>query len=184
MVFREDLTTCSQWVWWWGGGWLPVPSSPVLPGDLLPSPGPGAATTVARVRLAAAEPRHAGGSRGGVAWHRRCAHSAAAMWRPTGKPFASWGPSWLFLPLPLCEMSLLHATPQSRIPRPYLDIKEIDLIVSPLKQAFNSILWGLKTLLNNWAAKRLVISVFIAHIDLSVVNPFKYPCHTGPDGSL
>lgn len=86
--------------------------------------------------------------------------------------------------VPLCEMSLLHAMLQSRIPRPYLDIKEIDLIVRPLKQAFNSILWGLKTLLNNWAAKRLVISVFIAHIDLSVVNPFKYPCHTGPDGSL
>lgn len=84
----------------------------------------------------------------------------------------------------LCEMSLLHSLLQSRILCPYLDIKEMDLIVSPLKQAFNSILWGIKTLLNNWAAKRLVISVFIAHIDLSVVNPFKYPCHTGPDGSL
>lgn len=98
----------------------------------------------------------------------------------TGKPFAG-----LHRPrVPLCEMSLLHTMLQWRIPRPYLDIKEIDLIVRPLKQAFNSILWGLKTLLNNWAAKRLVISVFIAHIDLSVVNPFKYPCHTGPDGSL
>lgn len=41
------------------------------------------------------------------------------------------------------------ATRHARVPHPHLDIKEIDLIVSPLKQAFNSILWGLKTLLNN-----------------------------------
>lgn len=103
---------------------------------------------------------------------------------PHEKALHWWAPWGLLLNVPLCEMSLLHTILQSEIPRPYLDIKEIDLIVSLLKQAFNSILWGLKTLLNNWAAKRLVISVFIACIDLSVVNPFKYPCHTGPDGSL
>lgn len=68
---------------------------------------------------------------------------------PYGRALCQPGTTTAPSPVPLCEMSLPHATPQSRIPRPYLDIKEIDLIVSPLKQAFNSILWGLKTLLNN-----------------------------------
>lgn len=107
----------------------------------------------------------------------------AAGFPPQESPL-SGTPNLSFLHIPLWEMPLPHAVLQSQISCSYLGIKEIDLIVSPLKQAFNSILWGLKTVLNNWVAKRLVISVFIAHIDLSAVNPFKYPCHTGPDGSL
>lgn len=120
-------------------------------------PLPAGATTAV-----AATAGHAGG-RGAPAQQRRtwrylaqvvCAPSTPKR-QPGGGQALPWEissreePQQLLPRVLLRGMSLCHATLQSRIPRPYLDIKEIDLIVSPLKQAFNSVLWRLKTLLNN-----------------------------------